>query len=107
MAVLLVSCAFWSMSTSERQELSILVLHADLARSVLCCEGLHGEVKRKLDCLDGIIDALDEIYEVFLALEHSCVIINILVSSHVAFFKLKTLVYLFKLCEILEVLIQR
>ena len=59
------------MLTSECQELSILVLHTDLTRSIVCSQGLHGEMRGQLDFLfvDDIIDTIDKINEVVVAFE--------------------------------------
>ena len=66
----IVGSALWSMFTPECQELSILGPHADLARSVICSERLHGEIRGKLDILDDGMDTLDKIHEVVLAIEY-------------------------------------
>ena len=68
----------------------------------------------QLDILDDIIDTLDKIIEIVLAIEHSCYIINVLLSSHckdlvASYFieiKLKTLGFGFKDCKLLEYFIK-
>ena len=56
------------MFTPECQELSILGPHADLARSVVCSERLHGEIRWKLDILDDGMYTFDKIHEIVLGL---------------------------------------